>query len=102
MKNKMQDVYLVVRDQVVEMKIDFKVKNKLLERLEEMFVNDADTNAYMQFTTLAKVYESAFVSEKERFLLNKSLCDELGTAPLESEASFATRMIERLSMFSLA
>ena len=74
MKNDMQDIYVVVRDQVTEMKIDFKVKTKLLEKLEDMFVNDADTNAYMRFTTLAKMYESTFVSEKERFLLNKSLC----------------------------
>lgn len=102
MKNDMQDIYAVVRDQVTEMKIDFKVKTKLLEKLEDMFVEDADTNAYLRFTTLAKMYESTFVSEKERFLLNKSLCEELGSTPLETDTSFAARMIERLAIFSLA
>lgn len=102
MKKDMQDIYCVIRDQVVDMKIDFAVKNKLVEKLQDMFMNDADTNEYMRFLTLAKMYESSFVSEKERFLLNKSLCEELGSSPLETDVSFATRMIERLANFSLA
>lgn len=102
MKNDMQDIYVVIRDEVVAMKIDFKVKNKMLETLQDMFMNDADTNEYMRFLSVAKVYESSFVTEKERFKLNKSLCEELGAAPLETDTSFAARMIERLTHFSLA
>lgn len=97
----MEDMYLVVCDQITKLKINFVVKTKMLNRLSDMFCEDADVNQYVHYVTMARIYESAYQTERERYEMDMQFCTLLASSSLETEKDFLNRMIGMLPRYAL-